>query len=97
MSMTRRTIVLGVCGVLVVALIGIAVFGRGGSSDLDTGETSRSSTVVDALVADPSPLAGTAGTAGSWPRSELGARQAAVSFLELTEKAVSMTPTDAAG
>jgi hypothetical protein len=95
MSTTRRTIVLGVCGVVVVALLGLAVFGRGGSSHSDTSQALRSPSVVAAPVADPSPPARTAGTAGSWPRSELGARQAAVSFLELTEKAVSMNPTAA--
>ena len=97
MSTTRRTIVLGVCGVVVVALLGFAVFGRGGSSDIDAGQTRRSPAVVAAPTADPTLPARTDASAGRWPRSELGARQAAVSFLELTEEAVSMTPTSAAG
>ena len=96
MSTTRRTIVLVVCVVLLLVVLGFAVFGRDRSRGATKVPTPSSTAVVPVPPTFAPSTEGVVAASGRWPRTELGARQAAVSFVELTERAVSMTPPDAA-
>lgn len=91
MRLNRRKLIVALCAAVALAIAGwVAAHGSdaprsSGAANASTEESTARS------VAAP-----TAGEALRWLRTEAGARQAAVAFLELTEDAVSMTPTDAA-
>lgn len=89
-------VLLGVGTLVVGVVVGLAVLGRDGTRDTTGGASPPAGGGVVLWPAGVATPAGGASAAGRWPRSELGARQAAVSFLELTEEVVSMPPPDAA-
>ena len=94
MSSTRRIVALAAGTLAVGAVVGLAVFGGDGTRDRP--HTANPPADGSSIVRPVDAPEGVAATAGRWPRSELGARQAAVAFLELTEDVVASTATEAA-
>lgn len=92
MTRSRRKLILAAAAIVVVVVLALSFGGRRDGSE-SAAETAKATSPAAAHCREaPAPATGQA--AGD--RSELGARRAAVSFLELTEEALSMTPDAAA-